>query len=882
MFLASLSAVSLLTITSRHHQHRSHNSATFHHASAVDRQLPAPSQHDIPGKHGTRVTVRNLFGNLPVRVKQRSKVAEQKVESGRLWEAAKASVTGLLLSWGGSVSLRARDPNNRLVFSFGASDPAQTAPISTHVSKPRSAHLMSLLSILNQGNYISVEERSLWVPVSASTSTLSINGAISLLPAPSKSVQFISLGLHPLAAENHNELYDEVNRLFRLSSFGTVEDNADIDHAEKVRRQSDKRHKTDDYTNQSRKMRKGVDRYPMYHLRISLRSSSYAGMSEERFIDHETNIQTIVEILGAIVTQWLSAHQFRSVHTRQKRVRIGSSASPSIVADENKRPRTSAAVDAASLSSSTSLKRGTADVSVRKSKSAGVAALRGASEGLQPRAFAKWSRIKSAKADFFTNHSELPKNGLRSLPTHLHQHGGIIDTTSSQRRPLGRAICNMQPLDNAILNTSPSEADQFEEEVELGATNNTTHDDTITWTDPSTKKTYTLNARTGCVMPLTRPAPNLDSSSGSSFLSHVRCNASVRLPARITAAGKTPWLDGVFKTWDNPIFNASEQQIEKIFVQEDRPDQGLRQHIHHRCSHTLKDNDTTFPVLCSNRLSKEDLVSAEVIAQVDKKFILVKVKPYHDTTSSKDTTKALLVLIDQHAADERIHVEALFQELCAPAPPSSSHYRSKFGHSSQVSFTLLSKPTQFTVSESEQRHFTTHAARFAAWGILFDVPEPRTISARSGADPETQRLLSVTALPLAISERCKADPGLLITFLRSTVWKYASDTHLPAHVATDADDQRNWVRRLASCPEGLVEMVNSRACRSAIMFNDELDLESCKELVRRLATCVFPFICAHGRPSMVPLVDVAGHGASLAGEDARPDGFVRKWKEWKG
>jgi hypothetical protein len=33
---------------------------------------------------------------------------------------------------------------------------------------------------------------------------------------------------------------------------------------------------------------------------------------------------------------------------------------------------------------------------------------------------------------------------------------------------------------------------------------------------------------------------------------------------------------------------------------------------------------------------------------------------------------------------------------------------------------------------------------------------------------------------------------------------------------------------------------------------------------------------------MVPLVDVAGHGASLAGEDARPDGFVRKWKEWKG
>jgi DNA mismatch repair protein MLH3 len=51
-------------------------------------------------------------------------------------------------------------------------------------------------------------------------------------------------------------------------------------------------------------------------------------------------------------------------------------------------------------------------------------------------------------------------------------------------------------------------------------------------------------------------------------------------------------------------------------------------------------------------------------------------------------------------------------------------------------------------------------------------------------------------------------------------------------------------------------MLNSRACRSAIMFNDELSKEQCQTLVSNLASCKFPFQCAHGRPSLVPLVNL--------------------------
>jgi DNA mismatch repair protein MLH3 len=115
------------------------------------------------------------------------------------------------------------------------------------------------------------------------------------------------------------------------------------------------------------------------------------------------------------------------------------------------------------------------------------------------------------------------------------------------------------------------------------------------------------------------------------------------------------------------------------------------------------------------------------------------------------------------------------------------------------------------------------------------------------------------------------------------VWKYASDPHpLPLPPPAGATD---WVQRLTSCPKGLVDMINSRACRSAIMFNDELDLEQCKQLVQKLAACAFPFMCAHGRPSTVPLVDLGSVNVGEEGmgreDSVRRGGFIAAWKKWK-
>ncbi len=77
------------------------------------------------------------------------------------------------------------------------------------------------------------------------------------------------------------------------------------------------------------------------------------------------------------------------------------------------------------------------------------------------------------------------------------------------------------------------------------------------------------------------------------------------------------------------------------------------------------------------------------------------------------------------------------------------------------------------------------------------------------------------------------------------------------------------------------------------MFNDVLSKEECVDLVNKLAGCVFPFMCAHGRPSMVPLgdlgeggIDGLGLGLGAGGDENRSndggqESFVEAWKKWR-
>jgi DNA mismatch repair protein MLH3 len=69
------------------------------------------------------------------------------------------------------------------------------------------------------------------------------------------------------------------------------------------------------------------------------------------------------------------------------------------------------------------------------------------------------------------------------------------------------------------------------------------------------------------------------------------------------------------------------------------------------------------------------------------------------------------------------------------------------------------------------------------------------------------------------------------------------------------------------------------------MFNDELSDTQCCLLLSRLAKCAFPFQCAHGRPSLIPLIDLGtlhDHGLS-DDEDFHNsrERFGVRFKSWK-
>lgn len=176
--------------------------------------------------------------------------------------------------------------------------------------------------------------------------------------------------------------------------------------------------------------------------------------------------------------------------------------------------------------------------------------------------------------------------------------------------------------------------------------------------------------------------------------------------------------------------------------------------------------------------------------------------------------------------------------------------------------------------------FRNYAQHFASWGILYDLISNKT-------DPPR---LNILTLPPGISERCKTEPKLIMELLRGEIYALAetgSTRSRPADVEL-ADTKHAWLRRMGSCPKGILHLLNSRACRSAIMFNDRLSLEQCQNLVRKVAGCAFPFMCAHGRNSMVPLVYLDGDGGDVEGSlngfgETAEQGksFGEAYKKWR-
>lgn len=76
-------------------------------------------------------------------------------------------------------------------------------------------------------------------------------------------------------------------------------------------------------------------------------------------------------------------------------------------------------------------------------------------------------------------------------------------------------------------------------------------------------------------------------------------------------------------------------------------------------------------------------------------------------------------------------------------------------------------------------------------------------------------------------------------------------------------------------PPVVIRILNAKACRSAIMFGDPLLPTECAQLVSSLKATQLCFSCAHGRPTMAPLVNLQAFHNQLSMRKHMPSLLAR-------
>lgn len=880
-FLAAVAALSLLSITSHHHNYHSHNSLIIHNSAILARHLPSPPEHRLLSfSHGTRVTVRDLFGNMPVRVKQRAVDIERGVTS-KDWESLKRVLVALLLAWPHQVSIILRDSRNQQSVSIRSPEPTTNRQIRDEgydvVSRGS--------SVLQQAHLLNDAPSETWVPLRASAGHMVVLGAASLAPVATKRVQFISIGVQPVSNEHgSNILYEEINKMFINSSFGVEEEGEEIDEEEQRRRREDGRYKTEGYTDRELKARKGVDRWPMFYIKLNLegRAAQLAGRDVDEILDERReSLKAIIDLLKAVFYEFLKRYHFRPRRFRPSRsLSLGPPRSHDArekSSSRNSTPRPSSQISQAlpSRSKTPAGDLATTRLTFTRTSNASKSRLNSDSP------FDLWTRIKSGR------------------PSELALHRKATPESSSTTPKLGIARPLLEPPkcssappfldhDNNVLNAPSLNIDLHSNTPELNQDSindgRTTQEPespadkgTAIWINPATKERTIIDSRTGFVIePLQNGGENLEGTDSSA---RPRPTKRLRLPTQPAPKDeKSPWLRDVLASWENPVFQSTEPPIPVAFDETKVLGTGSDCHGCHGFTWTNKD----FSDNIRGKISKDALRQAEVIAQVDRKFILAKVSMagpgIEPATAERPNTS--LIIIDQHAADERCRVETLLGEYFETVEGNPSPDRSvvdtvptqqRPAAVVRARAEVLEKPLKFDISTTDALQFGRLADHFRRWGIWYEVddyspqPLPATTSkSQGGRGGRPSQQLKIQKLPPSIAERCRLEPRLLIELLRKEAWKEQEPNGAAGeHDRGDGggDSSRHWLARLHGCPQAILDMINSRACRSAIMFNDELSRAECVGLVRRLADCALPFQCAHGRPSMVPLLDLGSGGA---------------------
>ena len=277
---------------------------------------------------------------------------------------------------------------------------------------------------------------------------------------------------------------------------------------------------------------------------------------------------------------------------------------------------------------------------------------------------------------------------------------------------------------------------------------------------------------------------------------------------------KTPPADCRIK-WNNPILGASQ------------PD-----NITSSTSSKQVLSRTAFDKIYSSfRFNKEMLRNARVLGQADQKFIACILKTQDDQ---------MLVLMDQHAAHERIRLEKLLCQI--------GYYNKTTGDLENCQkllknqICLLSPPKDVCFTDNEIDLLLHYTAEFRKAGISFT-----TTKSKMGLGSGQQYRVLFSSVPSIFVNVC----GQQTKAKGSSV----NGDLLKDYILEQSRLLKTYTSKcsISSSPT-IFKVLASHACHGAIKFGDFLQMKTCVKMIQDLAMCQLPFQCAHGRPSIAPLL----------------------------
>ncbi|XP_031382193.1 DNA mismatch repair protein MLH3 isoform X4 [Punica granatum] len=210
--------------------------------------------------------------------------------------------------------------------------------------------------------------------------------------------------------------------------------------------------------------------------------------------------------------------------------------------------------------------------------------------------------------------------------------------------------------------------------------------------------------------------------------------------------------------------------------------------------------------LVPKSISKDCLFNAKVLQQVDKKFIPV-------------VGGGALVVIDQHAADERIRLEDLRQKVLS-------------GEVKTISY--LDSEKELLLPEIGYQLLRDYGEQIKEWGWICNIHSQCSGSFTKNLNLINRQRTAITLLAVPCILGVNLTDVDLLEFLQQLV---------------DTDGA-------STMPPAVVRVLNLKACRGAIMFGDSLLPSECSLIVEELKQTSLCFQCAHGRPTTVPLVNL--------------------------